>query len=134
MANRAGTAPRAASGCERPFFERQLWVDHYGGLHPARRHKWRCGRGRLSWWRWGGGGGGGRGGGGGGAGRGGGGGGGRGGPSIGVVEDATSTTSLTAANLDGNVFTLGPAGAGGAHGTLGQPAGAAGLRVEYRKL
>jgi len=50
------------------------------------------------------------------------------------VEDATSTTSLTAANLDGNVFTLGPAGAGVAHGTLGQPGGAAGARIEYRKL
>ena len=71
----------------------------------------------------------------GGAGRpGGGGGGGSGGPSIGVVEDATSTSNLTLANLDGNVFALGAAGAGGPHGTFGQPAGAAGLRVEYRKL
>jgi len=71
----------------------------------------------------------------GGAGRpGGGGGGGGGGPSIGVIEDATSTTNLTPSNLGGNVFTLGAPSLGGAHGTLGQPAGAAGQRVEYRKL
>jgi hypothetical protein len=70
----------------------------------------------------------------GGAGRpGGGGGGGGGGPSIGVIEDVTSTTNLPAA-LGDNVFTLGPAGAGGAHGTLGQTGGAAGIRVDYRKL
>ena len=71
----------------------------------------------------------------GGAGRpGGGGGGGSGGPSIGVVEDATSSTNLAPLSLDGNVFTLGAAGAGGTHGSVGQPAGAAGVRVDYRKL
>jgi len=41
---------------------------------------------------------------------------------------------LSASDFGGNVFTLGAAGAGGAHGTLGQPAGAAGQRIEYRKL
>jgi len=71
----------------------------------------------------------------GGAGRpGGGGGGGSGGPSIGVVEDATSSTNLAPLSFDGNVFTLGAAGAGGTHGSVGQPAGAAGARVDYRKL
>ena len=65
---------------------------------------------------------------------GGGGGGGGGGPTIGVIEDATSATNLTLSDFSGNVFTLGAAGVGGAHGTLGQPAGAAGQRVEYRKL
>jgi len=65
---------------------------------------------------------------------GGGGGGGGGGPTIGVIEDATSATNLTPSDFSGNVFTLGAAGTGGAHGTLGQPAGAAGQRIEYRKL
>jgi len=51
-----------------------------------------------------------------------------------VIEDATSATNLTPSSLGGNIFTLGAAGAGGAHGTLGQPAGAAGQRIEYRKL
>ena len=42
--------------------------------------------------------------------------------------------AIPPSNLGGNVFTLGAPSLGGAHGTLGQPAGAAGQRVEYRKL
>jgi K319-like protein len=67
-------------------------------------------------------------------GEGGGGGGGGGGPSIGIVEDAASSTNVTDVNLAGNTFTLGSAGVGGSHGTVGVGGGANGRQVNRLKL
>jgi hypothetical protein len=67
-------------------------------------------------------------------GRGGDGGGGGGGPTVGVAEDGSSTSNLTAADLAGNTITLGPRGAGGQHANPSLPDGAFGERVAYKKL
>lgn len=63
--------------------------------------------------------------------------GGGGGPTIGVLEDASSSSNLTAADLAGNIVTLGDAGLGGAGGVGANAttaaSGADGLRAALEK-
>lgn len=67
-------------------------------------------------------------------GHGGAGGGGGGGPSVGVVEDATSSSNLSAGGTGDNIFQLGGGGSGGRHGRSGLFGGARGESVPVKDL